>query len=106
MNQESEASASSNYSTHNYKGLENMRSCLNSDGETRPKEVVGGTKNIIQLEQNEIPRMHSQDVTCGRKKPPNAGVFKGEIREIGGGNIEWKDGDEWGKFELSQHGFT
>lgn len=53
------------------------------------------------LEQNEDPELQSRFAAWNGKAASDGGGFKGEIRTIGDGSIEWKDEDGWGKFKFS-----
>ena len=99
MDQEFEAIAASS-SKYIDESRENMESLPGSDVQTHSAEAEGVTEDESQQEQPQAPPKQTRDVGWKWKLTPSAKGFRGKIREIGDGNIEWKDGDTWGKFEI------
>ena len=96
MDQESETITGSS-STHNYESGGNMESFPSSDRENYSTEAESVAENNMQHEQNTVPNKRPRTITWKSNSTDSRGVFIGEIRHIGDGNIEWKDGNEWGK---------
>lgn len=63
-------------------------------------EEADGVSEEIRFEQNNVPRLCSQLGTPNGKRTSKRRKLKGEIREIGDGNIEWRDDIGWGKCGL------
>lgn len=93
MDRESETIRGSN-STHDYEIGKMVESFQSGEKEIRPTEAESVTAKDLQHEQNEVPKKRSRNVTW---KWNSRGLFIGEIRHVGDGNLEWKDGNEWGK---------
>lgn len=96
--------------THNYQSGGTMERFPSSDAKIHSAEAEGVTEEEIQHEPKKIPKKSPKNNPGAAgfrwKSIPSAKGFRGEIRQIEDGNIEWKDGNTWGKFELPQHGVS
>ena len=106
MDRNSKAVTDSSRSVQSRENIIELEDFRGSDEEMDLKEIEGDTKKETRLEQNEIPKIHSQIASRNRRKTPYGAIFKGQIREVGDGSIEWKDKDQWGKFEPFQHNYS
>lgn len=81
---------------------ENMESLPSNNVQTHSAEAEGVIEDETQLERLQVPPKQTRDIGWKWKLTASAKGFRGEIREMGDGNIEWKDGNTWGKFEIPQ----